>query len=57
MLLDDARRLAAAAPRAVLDVYEGLPHVFHLAMLTGAVLPAMTTFLRCLADFVHERPL
>ncbi|MEV4567966.1 hypothetical protein AB0K12_29710 [Nonomuraea sp. NPDC049419] len=57
MLLDDARRLAAAAPRAVLDVYEGLPHVFHLAMLTGAGLPAMTTFLRRLADFVHERPL
>ncbi|GAA3219776.1 alpha/beta hydrolase fold domain-containing protein [Nonomuraea helvata] len=59
VLADDARRFAAAAQDAgvevTLDVYEGMPHVFHLAMLTGAPLTTTTTFLRQLADFVTRR--
>lgn len=53
VLLDDAVRFATAAG-ADLDVYEGMPHVFHLAMLTGTPLPTTTTFLRRLADFTKE---
>lgn len=59
VLLDDARRFAAAATTAggavELDVYEGMPHAFHLAMLTGAPLPTTTTFLRRLADWADRR--
>nr|WP_244994080.1 alpha/beta hydrolase [Actinomadura coerulea] len=59
VLADDARRFAGAAKdagtHAVLDVYEGMPHVFHLAMLTGTPLTTTTTFLRRLADFTNER--
>ncbi|MEU1665021.1 alpha/beta hydrolase [Streptomyces sparsogenes] len=57
VLLDDAKRFAEAAPDCVLDVYEGMPHAFHLAMLTGPPLPTTTTFLRRLADFTHRRPI
>ncbi|MEV1249578.1 alpha/beta hydrolase fold domain-containing protein [Nonomuraea sp. NPDC050022] len=59
VLLDDARRFAAAASAAgtavTLDVYEGMPHVFHLAMLPGVPLPTTTTFLRRLAEWTEER--
>lgn len=59
VLADDVRRFAAAAENAgthaALDVYEGMPHVFHLAMLTGTPLPTTTTFLRRLADFTNGR--
>jgi acetyl esterase/lipase len=59
VLVDDARRLAAAADAAgttvELDVYEGLPHVFHLALLTDAPPPITTTFLRRLADWTERR--
>lgn len=54
-LADDARRFVSAAAEAGsavgLDLYEGMPHVFHLAMLTGVPLPTTTTFLRRLADW------
>lgn len=57
VLADDARRFAAAAGSQVtLDVYEGMPHVFHLAMLTGTPLNTTATFLRRLADFTTRRP-
>jgi acetyl esterase/lipase len=60
VLADDARRFAAAATDAGsdvrLDVYEGMPHVFHLAVLTGSPLSTTTTFLRRLADFTTGRP-
>jgi acetyl esterase/lipase len=60
VLADDARRFAAAAQDAgsevALDVYEGMPHVFHLAALTGTPLNTTTTFLRRLADFTTRRP-
>jgi acetyl esterase/lipase len=59
VLLDDARRFAAAATAAgtdvTLDVYDGMPHTFHLAMLSGTPLTTTTTFLRRLADWTHER--
>jgi acetyl esterase/lipase len=59
VLLDDARRFAAAASAAgtevTLDVYEGMTHVFHLAMLPGVPLPTTTTFLRRLAEWIEER--
>ncbi|MET9495636.1 alpha/beta hydrolase [Streptomyces sp. NPDC006552] len=59
VLADDARRLAAAATAAGtlarLDLYEDLPHVFHLALLTGAPTAATDTFLRRLAQWTHER--
>lgn len=57
VLLDDAKRFAVAASDCALDIYEGMPHAFHLAMLTGPPLPTTTTFLRRLADFTHWRPL
>ena len=60
VLLDDARRFADAATAAgtdvTLDVYDGMPHTFHLAMLSGAPLTTTTTFLRRLADWTRERP-
>ena len=59
VLVDDARRFAAAATAAgtaiELDVYEGMPHVFHLAMLTGTLSSTTTTFLRRLADWTERR--
>lgn len=59
VLLDDARRFADAAAAAgadvTLDVYDGMPHTFHLALLSGAPLPTTTTFLRRLADWTGER--
>ncbi|MFG3254858.1 alpha/beta hydrolase [Streptomyces sp. NPDC048172] len=59
VLLDDARRFAETAARAgvdvTLDVYEGMPHVFPLAMLPGQALPTTTTFLRRLAEWTGER--
>ncbi|RPF24738.1 alpha/beta hydrolase fold domain-containing protein [Streptomyces sp. TLI_185] len=59
VLADDARRLAAAATAAGtparLDLYEDLPHVFHLAMLADAPTTATDTFLHRLAQWTHER--
>ncbi len=59
VLVDDARRFAAAATAAgtavELDVYKGMPHVFHLAMLTGTPSSTTTTFLRRLADWTERR--
>ena len=59
VLLDDARRFADAATAAgtdvTLDVYDGMPHTFHLAMLSGAPLTTTTTFLRRLADWTRGR--
>ncbi|QKW40899.1 alpha/beta hydrolase [Actinomadura sp. NAK00032] len=59
ILVDDARRLAAAATAVGttvdLDVYEGMPHVFHLAMLSGTPTSTTTTFLRRLADWTERR--
>lgn len=61
VLLDDARRFVAVAEAAgtdvTLDVYEGMPHVFHLAMLAGAPLATTTTFLRRVGDFTNGRHL
>ncbi|MGC1752796.1 MAG: alpha/beta hydrolase fold domain-containing protein [Trebonia sp.] len=59
VLVDDARRFAAAVAAAgtaiELDVYEGMPHVFHLATLTGTPSSTTTTFLRRLADWTERR--
>ncbi|MFG1808198.1 alpha/beta hydrolase fold domain-containing protein [Streptomyces sp. NPDC049040] len=56
-LADDARRLAAAArvagTVAELDLYEDLPHVFHLALLAGPT-AATDTFLRRLAEWTER---
>lgn len=58
VLLDDARRLAAAATAAgvevTLDVYEGMPHAFHLAALPDAPLTTTATFLCRLADWTRD---
>ncbi|MFF0474999.1 alpha/beta hydrolase fold domain-containing protein [Streptomyces sp. NPDC004284] len=57
VLADDARRLAAAAEAAgtvtELDLYEGLPHVFHLALLAEPT--AITDFfLRRLTEWTER---
>ncbi|MGW2634051.1 alpha/beta hydrolase fold domain-containing protein [Streptomyces chattanoogensis] len=56
-LADDARRLAAAARAAgtvaELDLYEDLPHVFHLALLAGPT-AATDTFLYRLAEWTER---
>ncbi|MEV5575246.1 nitroreductase/quinone reductase family protein [Spirillospora sp. NPDC052269] len=48
-LLDDSRRYAEAAAKAgvdvTLDVYDGMSHVFHLAVLAEPRPPVATTFL------------
>ncbi|WP_067828838.1 alpha/beta hydrolase fold domain-containing protein [Actinomadura kijaniata] len=60
LLLDDARRLARAAADAgaevTLDVYEDMPHAFHLAVLfaEGAWPPVARTFLGRLAEWVRR---
>ncbi|MEU9790385.1 alpha/beta hydrolase fold domain-containing protein [Streptomyces sparsogenes] len=57
VLADDARRLAAAAgaagTTAELDLYEDLPHVFHLALLAGPT-TATDIFLRRLAEWTER---
>ncbi len=59
VLLDDARRFAAAATvtgtDVTLDIYDGMPHTFHLAMLSGMPLTTTATFLRRLADWTPRR--
>ncbi|HEY3502057.1 MAG TPA: hypothetical protein VGN37_04600 [Actinocatenispora sp.] len=49
------RRAAAAGTEVTLDVYDGMPHTFHLATLTDTTLTTTTTFLRRLAYWAHER--
>ncbi|WP_279582895.1 alpha/beta hydrolase [Fodinicola feengrottensis] len=62
LLLDDSRRFAAAAEAAgtpvTLDIYQGLPHVFHAAVLVPAAdqLTVATTYLRRVADWISALP-
>ncbi|WP_017601879.1 alpha/beta hydrolase fold domain-containing protein [Nocardiopsis lucentensis] len=55
LFLDDARRFAAAAAEAAtdvrVDVYEGMPHAFHAAVLAETPPPTGRTFLGRLRDW------
>ncbi|WP_235834463.1 nitroreductase/quinone reductase family protein [Actinomadura logoneensis] len=55
-LLDDSRRYAEAAAEAgvevTLDVYDGMPHVFHLGVLAEPRPPVAATFLDRLAAWL-----
>jgi acetyl esterase/lipase len=57
-LLDDSRRYAEAAAEAgvevTLDVYEGMPHAFHIAVLTDPRLSVGATFLKRLSAWLGE---
>jgi acetyl esterase/lipase len=57
-LLEDSRRYAAAAAGAgvevTLDVYAGMPHAFHLAVLTEPRLPVGTVFLDRLSAWLGD---
>lgn len=56
-LLDDARRYAdaAAARTAVaLDVYEGMPHGFHMSVLPEPPARIATTFLERLTSWTSS---
>lgn len=57
VLLDDSRRFAAAAARAGvpvdLDVYEDMPHGFHLSALAETPPPEATAFLDRLARWTN----
>ncbi|WP_236050721.1 alpha/beta hydrolase [Nonomuraea cypriaca] len=63
VLLDDVHRFADAACAAGapvdLDVYEGMPHAFHAAVLFAedAHLPTATTFLSRLTDWAARLPM
>ncbi|QFY09043.1 nitroreductase family deazaflavin-dependent oxidoreductase [Nonomuraea phyllanthi] len=56
VLLDDARRFAAAASSAgvdvTLDLYEDMPHAFHTAVMSEDPPPPAATFLRRLAGWI-----
>lgn len=58
VLLDDSRRYAEAAAKAgvevTLDVYEGMPHVFHLTVLPNPRLPVGAIFLKRLSAWLGE---
>ncbi|GAB3960983.1 hypothetical protein GCM10029978_011990 [Actinoallomurus acanthiterrae] len=58
VLLDDSRRYAEAAAEAgvevTLDVYEGMPHAFHIAVLPDPRLPVGATFLKRLSAWLGE---
>ncbi|MFB4288937.1 alpha/beta hydrolase [Nonomuraea sp. ATR24] len=62
IVLDDARRFAEAAAGAgvpvEVDVYEGMPHAFHAAVLFAedAHLPTAAAFLSRLTDWVTRLP-
>ncbi|WP_433176627.1 nitroreductase/quinone reductase family protein [Actinoallomurus sp. CA-150999] len=55
-LLDDSRRYAEAAAEAgvevTLDIYEGMPHAFHIAVLPDPQLPVGVTFLKRLSAWL-----
>ncbi|TDD57225.1 nitroreductase family deazaflavin-dependent oxidoreductase [Nonomuraea terrae] len=55
VLLDDARRFAAAAAAAgvevTLDLYEGMPHAFHVSVMAQDPPAVAMTFLRRLSDW------
>lgn len=57
-LLDDSRRYAEAAAKAgvdvSLDVYEGMPHAFHLSVLADPPPPVATTFLERLSTWLDQ---
>lgn len=57
-LLDDSRRYAEAAAEAgvevTLDVYEGMPHAFHIAVLPDPQLPVGAVFLERLSAWLGE---
>lgn len=57
-LLDDSRRYAEAAAKAgtqvTLDIYEGMPHGFHAAVLPSPQPPVGTTFLNRLTAWLSE---
>ncbi|CAM3722080.1 alpha/beta hydrolase fold domain-containing protein [Nocardiopsis rhodophaea] len=59
LMLDDARRFADAATAAgvdtTLDIYEGMPHVFHAVTLNEAIPPTGTTFLSRLTTWVDHQ--
>ncbi|MGI5157875.1 nitroreductase/quinone reductase family protein [Microbispora sp. CA-102843] len=56
VLLDDARRFAAAASAAgvdvTLDLYEGMPHAFHASVMAQDPPSIAMTFLRRLSDWI-----
>ncbi|MCO5974039.1 alpha/beta hydrolase fold domain-containing protein [Actinoallomurus soli] len=58
VLLDDSRRYAEAAAEAgvevTLDVYEGMPHAFHIAVLPDPQLPVGAVFLERLSAWLEE---
>lgn len=57
-LLDDSRRYAEAAAEAgvevTLDVYEGMPHAFHVVILSDPRPPVAATFLERLSAWLGE---
>ncbi|MEV0594408.1 nitroreductase/quinone reductase family protein [Nonomuraea cavernae] len=57
VLLDDARRFAAAASSAgvdvTLDLYEGMPHAFHASVMAQDPPPIAMAFLRRLTDWIN----
>ena len=57
-LLDDSRRYAEAASEAgvdvTLDIYEGMPHAFHMTVLAEPRPPVAATFLERLAAWLGE---
>jgi epsilon-lactone hydrolase len=59
VLLDDARRFAEAASAAgasvQLDIYDGMPHAFHVAALPATTLPP-TALIRRIAEWIEHLP-
>lgn len=58
VLLDDSCRFADAATsagvRVELDVYEGMPHAFHIVMLSPTPLPTATTLIQRLTEWTNR---
>ncbi|WP_329247648.1 nitroreductase/quinone reductase family protein [Actinoallomurus sp. NBC_01490] len=58
ILLDDSRRYAEAAAEAgvevTLDVYEGMPHAFHVAVLPAPQPPVGAVFLNRLSAWLDD---
>ena len=59
-LLDDARRFAIAASAAgtlvTLDIYQGMPHAFHLSALSETPPQVATTFMDRLTEWTMALP-